>query len=196
MAGTLSAPTPFSPGLVLHALAKNWWLVLLRGLCAIAFGILTFIWPGVSLFSLVLLYGAFALADGVVALMTAVSGNTPAPRWWLAIVGLAGLAAGAVTFLWSGVTAVVLQVFIACWAIVVGVVEIVGAIQLRKEIENEWMLIAAGVVSVLFGILLLVWPGVGLLTLLYTIGSYAIISGVLLIALALRLRSHAHRATA
>ena len=196
MAGTLSAPTPFSPGLVLHALAKNWWLVLLRGLCAIAFGILTFIWPGVSLFSLVLLYGAFALADGVVALMAAVSGNTPAPRWWLAIVGLAGLAAGAVTFLWPGVTVVVLQVFIACWAIVVGVVEIVGAIQLRKEIENEWMLIAAGVVSVLFGILLLAWPGVGLLTLLYAIGSYAIISGVLLIALALRLRSHAHRATA
>ena len=196
MAGTLSAPTVFSPGLVLHALAKNWWLVLLRGVCAIAFGILTFIWPGVSLFSLVLLYGAFALADGVVALMAAISGNTPAPRWWLAVVGLAGLAAGAVTFLWPGVTAVVLQVLIACWAIVVGVLEIVGAIRLRKEIENEWMLIAAGVVSVLFGILLLAWPGVGLLTLLYAIGSYAIISGVFLSLLALRLRSHAHRSTA
>lgn len=196
MAGSLSSPTPFSSGLMLHELAKNWWLILLRGLCAIAFGVLTFIWPGVSLVTLLLLYGAFAIADGIVALAAAVTGSTPAPRWWLAIVGLAGIAAGVVTLFWPGLTAVVLQTFIACWALVIGILQIIGALQLRKEIEDEWLLIAGGALAVAFGLLLLVRPGIGLLALLYTIGGYAIVSGILLTALALRLRLRERRAKA
>jgi uncharacterized membrane protein HdeD (DUF308 family) len=179
---------------MLHALARNWWLILLRGICAILFGVLTFIWPGVTLFTLVLLYGAFALADGVFALTAAITGNTTTtPRWWLAVVGLLGIVAGAVTFLWPGVTAVVLQIFIACWAIAIGLMQIIGAIQLRKEIDDEWLLIAGGALSIVFGLVLLFRPGVGALALLYVIGSYAILYGILLVLFSLRLRNHTHR---
>jgi uncharacterized membrane protein HdeD (DUF308 family) len=183
---------PFAPRFLLHALAKNWWLILLRGLCAILFGALTFIWPGVSLFTLVLLYGAFALADGIFALAAAITGNTPTPRWWLAIVGLLGIAVGTMTFLWPGVTAVVLLVFIACWAIAIGILQIVGAIQLRKEIHDEWLLIAGGAISVVFGFIMLTRPSVGALALLYVIGAYAILYGLLLVWFSLRLRNHRH----
>lgn len=192
MATSTNAHPPFAPRFMLHALAKNWWLILLRGLCAILFGVLTFIWPSVSLFTLVLLYGAFALADGIFALAAAITGNTPTPRWWLAVVGLLGIAAGTMTFLWPGVTAVVLQVFIACWAIAIGVMQIVGAIQLRKEIHDEWLLIAGGALSVVFGLIMLTRPSVGALALLYVIGAYAILYGLLLVSFSLRLRNHSH----
>jgi uncharacterized membrane protein HdeD (DUF308 family) len=181
-----------APRFMLHALTRNWWLILLRGLCAILFGVLTFIWPGVTLFTLVLLYGAFALADGIFALAAAITGNTPTPRWWLAVVGLLGIAVGAMTFLWPGLTAVVLQVFIACWAIAIGILQIVGAIQLRKEIRDEWLLIAGGALSIVFGFILLTQPGVGALALLYVIGGYAILYGILLVWFSLRLRNHSH----
>jgi uncharacterized membrane protein HdeD (DUF308 family) len=137
-----------------------------------------------------LFYGAFALIDGVLAVIAAVKGGTPAPRWWLALVGVAGIAAGVLTFLWPGVTALVLLFFIAGWAIAVGVFEIVGAIRLRKEIDNEWLLIAGGALSVLFGVLVLLLPGAGALALVWIIGSYAIVYGVILVSLALRLRKH------
>lgn len=195
MAGSLSnTRPPFEEGLMLHALTKNWWLILLRGICAILFGVLTFIWPGVTLFTLVLLYGAFALADGIFALAAAITGGTATSRWWLAIVGLLGIAAGVVTFLWPGMTAVVLKLFIAGWAIAIGVMQIIGAIQLRKEIDNEWLLIAGGVLSVIFGLILLLQPGVGVLALLFTIGAYAILYGILLVSFSLRLRRHARSA--
>jgi uncharacterized membrane protein HdeD (DUF308 family) len=145
------ANPPLEPRLLAHALAKNWWLLLLRGICAILFGVLTFVWPGITLLTLVLLYGAYALADGALALAEAVMGGAPAPRWWLALVGLFGVAAGILTFAWPGITALVLLLFIAGWAIATGVLQIVGAIRLRKEIENEWLLIASGVLSVIFG---------------------------------------------
>jgi uncharacterized membrane protein HdeD (DUF308 family) len=173
-----------------HALAQNWWLLLLRGIAAIVFGLLAFVWPGLTLVTLVLFYGAFALIDGVLAVIAAVKGGTPAPRWWLALVGVAGIAAGVLTFLWPGVTALVLLFFIAGWAIAVGVFEIVGAIRLRKEIDNEWLLIAGGALSVLFGVLVLLLPGAGALALVWIIGSYAIVYGVILVSLALRLRKH------
>jgi uncharacterized membrane protein HdeD (DUF308 family) len=180
----------------LHALARNWWLVLLRGICAIAFGVLAFIWPGATLIALVLLYGAFALADGIFALGAAISGDTQTPRWWLAVVGVLGILAGLAAFLWPGLTAAVLQIIIAAWAITTGIMEIVGAIMLRKEIEDEWYLIAAGTLWVIFGLVLVLKPAVGVLALLYTIGTFAVIYGALLISFALRLRSHSHPAPA
>ena len=191
MTNVHAMPAP-AGGVLLHALERNWWLILLRGVCAIIFGVLTFIWPGITLLTLVLFYGAYALIDGAIAIWAAIVGGEPAPRWWLLIVGLLGIAAGLVTLLMPGVTALVLLLFIAFWAILTGVMQIVGAIRLRKEIDNEWMLAAGGVLSVLFGIILIVQPGAGALGLLFVIGAYALIYGAILIGLALRLHNHSH----
>jgi uncharacterized membrane protein HdeD (DUF308 family) len=186
------APHSLAPGAsLLHGLASNWWLEVLRGVAAIIFGILAFAWPGITLLTLVLFWGAFALVDGVLAIIAAVKGGNPMPRWWLAIVGLAGLAAGALTFLMPGLTALVLVTFIAVWAIVLGVMEIIGAIKLRKEVQGEWLLILNGVISVLFGLVLLWRPVTGALALVWIIGAYAIILGVIYVMFGLKLRKHA-----
>ena len=146
---TYAANPPPVPRLMLHALARNWWLLLLRGIAAIIFGVLTFVWPGITLLTLVLLYGAYALVDGVLAILAAITGDAPAPRWWLAIVGLLGILVGILTLAWPGITALVLLLFIAGWAIATGILQIVGAVRLRTEIDNEWLLIASGVLSVI-----------------------------------------------
>src|ERR1700741_1438898 len=148
---TYAANPSSVPALMRHALCKYWWLLLFRGIVAIVFGLLTFIWPGITLLTLVLFYGAFALADGVLALVAAVMGGAPAPRWWLPMVGLLGIAVGILTFACPGVTALVLLLFIAGWAVATGILQIIGAIRLRKEIENEWLLILGGIISGLFG---------------------------------------------
>jgi uncharacterized membrane protein HdeD (DUF308 family) len=182
---------------LLRSLAENWWLLLLRGVAAIVFGVLAFIWPGVTLAVLVLFYGAFALVDGAFALAAAIMGKGGmGPRWWLVIVGLLGIGAGVLTFLWPGITALVLLVFIAAWSIMSGIFQIIGAIQLRREIDNEWLLVLAGLMSVVFGILLLAWPATGLLALVWLIGTYAVLYGALLVGLALRLRKHRADGTA
>jgi uncharacterized membrane protein HdeD (DUF308 family) len=180
---------------MLHALADRWWLLLLRGIIAILFGILAFIWPGLTLVTLVLMFGAFALVDGAIMLGAAFSGAAkPMPTWWLVLVGLLGIAAGIVTFLWPGMSAILLILFIGAWAVAHGIFEIVGAIQLRKEIENEWMLILGGIISVIFGIIVLIAPGAGALALVWWIAIYSIVFGVMFIAFALRLRRHQHHA--
>jgi uncharacterized membrane protein HdeD (DUF308 family) len=181
---------------MLHALARNWWLILLRGICAILFGVLAFIWPGITLLTLALLYGFFVLIEGALALAAAIMGGSPAPRWWLAVVGLLGIAVGILTIMMPGITAFLLVLFIAAWAIVSGIMQIVGAIRLRKEIDNEWMLVAVGVISVAFGVLVALQPMLGALSLVFVIGAYAIIYGIALVALAFRLRGHSHPAPA
>ena len=128
----------------------------------------------------------------MLAIIAAITGGAPAPRWWLVIVGLLGIAAGLLTFLMPGLSALVLLFFIAGWAIATGVFQIIGAIQLRKEIDNEWLLILGGTISVLFGIGVMLAPGAGALALVWVIGTYAVIIGVLLVALAFRLKKHAH----
>jgi uncharacterized membrane protein HdeD (DUF308 family) len=175
---------------ILPMLARYWWLILLRGIAAIIFGVLAFIWPGITLVTLILFWGAFALVDGVLALAHAIMGGNMGSRWWLALIGVAGIAAGILTFVWPGLTALVLLVFIAAWAIVSGVFEIIGAIRLRKEIDNEWTLILGGVISVLFGLIILVAPGAGALGLIWAIAAYAIVFGVLMVMAALRLKKH------
>jgi len=162
----------------------------LRGVAAIIFGILAFAWPGITLLTLVLFWGAYALIDGVLAIVAAIKGGAPMPRWWLAIVGIAGLVAGGLTFLMPGLTALVLLTFIAVWAIILGIMEIYGAIKLRKEIEGEWFLILNGAMSVLFGILLLWRPMSGALAVIWIIGAYAIILGVIYVIFGLKLRKH------
>jgi uncharacterized membrane protein HdeD (DUF308 family) len=188
-----TAPSPLSThvaGRIVPVLAKYWWLLLLRGIVAILFGVLAFIWPGITLLTLVLFYGAFALADGVLALGHAIMGGNVGSRWWLALVGIAGIVAGLVTFLMPGLTALVLLFFIAGWAIAMGVFQIVGAIRLRKEIDNEWSLGLSGALSVLIGIILLVAPGAGALGLIWVIGAEAIVFGILLVMAALKLKNH------
>jgi uncharacterized membrane protein HdeD (DUF308 family) len=184
-----SYPTDM-PHLMLHALGRNWWLILLKGICALVFGILTFVWPGITLLTLVLLYGAYAFVDGILSLAAAITGGAPSPRWWLALVGLLGIAAGVLTVMWPGITALILLYFIAGWAIANGILEIAGAIRLRKEINDEWLLIASGILSLIFGILLFLMPGAGALGLVFVIGAFAIVYGCLLISFALRLRRH------
>ena len=176
---------------MVHALAKNWWMLLLRGIAAIIFGVLALTWPGMTLVTLILFYGAYVLVDGVLAIVAAITGGALMPRWWLAIVGLLGIAAGVLTFLMPGLTAIVLLYFIAGWAIATGVLQIIGAIKLRKEIDNEWLLILGGILSVLFGVAMIAAPGAGALALITVIGIYAMIVGALLVALSFRLKKHA-----
>ena len=177
--------------ILLHALAKNWWLLLLRGIAAIIFGVLAFAWPGLTLLTLILLYGAYALTDGVIAIIAAIKGDAPAARWWLAVVGILGIVVGAFTFMLPGMTALILLFTIGGWAIAIGVFQIVGAIRLRNEIDNEWLLILSGVISVLFGVGVVAQPGAGALALVWLIATYAIIAGVLYVGLAFRLKKHA-----
>ena len=178
-------------------LAHNWWVLALRGLCAIIFGILAFVWPGVTLGVLVLLYGAYALVDGVLAIIAALSKRQGSglPWWALLLEGLLGIAAGLVAFVWPGITALFLLFLIAAWAIVTGIFEIIAAIRLRKEIEGELWLALSGIVSILFGVLLFVRPGAGALTVVWLIGTYAIFFGIFLLALAFRLKRFKERAS-
>ena len=194
MSSTQIQPGRPSPllGLLLRELAENWWLLLLRGIAAIAFGILAFGWPGLTLLALTLMWGIYAIADGILALWAAIAskGGEMAPRWWLAIVGIAGVVAGLLTFVWPGMTALILLIFIASWAIVIGVFQIWGAIRLRKEIEGEWLLALSGLLSVVFGVIMFAQPGAGALALVWLIGSFAILAGCVYIALAFQLKKH------
>jgi uncharacterized membrane protein HdeD (DUF308 family) len=170
-------------------LARNWWALAIRGAAGIIFGILAFIMPGITLVTLILLFGAYAIIDGIFGLVAAFRGRAAEqPWWWLALEGLVSIGAGIVTFAWPGLTALVLVYVIAVWAVITGVLEIVAAIRLRQEISNEWWLVAGGVISVLFGVLLMAAPGTGALALVFWIGAYAVIFGALLVGLAFRLR--------
>jgi uncharacterized membrane protein HdeD (DUF308 family) len=179
-----------SPGALLRALAETWWLLLLRGIATIAFGILAFIWPGRTLLTVAFLWGAYVIADGVFALWAAMSGKGSeiAPRWWLALIGITGILAGLLAFVWPGITVQVSLVIIASWAIVTGVLEIWGAIELRKEIEVEWMMALSGLVSVVLGVTLITRPGAGALAVVWLIGSFAILVGCIYVSLALWLK--------
>lgn len=177
----------------MSALARNWWALALRGVAAIIFGVLAFVWPGITLMTLILLFGAYAIVDGIFNLIAAFRGSTDEGRWWwLALEGLVSLGAGLVAFAMPGLTALVLLYVIAAWAVITGVLEIVAAVRLRKEITNEWWLVAGGVLSVAFGILLMAAPGAGALALVFWIGAYAIVFGALMVGLAFRLRREEH----
>ena len=174
----------------MEILARNWRWIALRGVAGVIFGVLTFMNPAISLASLVLVFGAYALADGVFTVVAAIM-NRRGERHWVAMLfgGIAGIAIGLLTFLMPGVTTLVLLYLIAAWAIVTGGAEIATAIRLRKVITGEWLLILAGVLSVAFGVVLIVYPAAGALTVVLWIGAYALVFGIMMIALSLRLRS-------
>lgn len=171
-------------------LPHRWSLVLLRGLFAIAFGVLVWTRPGISLTALVLFFGAYALVDGILEVGTALEGrHHQENRWPLMLAGLIGIGVGVLSFMRPQVTALVLLFYIAVWAIARGVLEIAIAIRVRKEVTGEWRLILAGIASVLFGALLMARPGAGALALLWLIGLYAVAFGILLVMLAFKARS-------
>lgn len=175
---------------LLSLLSSNWGWILFRGILSILFGIVAFTWPLITLQVLVLLYGAYVFVDGVIALIAAICGGTLASRWWLALVGIIGILAGLVLFLWPGLGALALLVFIGAVAIVRGIFEIAGAIALRKEIKGEWLLILSGLASILFGVAVELFPGAGALAMVWLIAAYAMAFGLILCVLAFRLRAH------
>ena len=182
---------------LLEHLGRNWGWVVLRGVAAVLFGLLAFAWPGLTLAVLVIVWGAYAIADGVLALIAAWRvRHHGRPFWSLLIVGLLGIAAGLVTFLWPGMTALLLLMFIASWAVVMGIFQIRAAIRLRQEIQNEWLLGLSGALSILFGILMFLRPGAGALAVVWVVAAYAVVFGILLIGLGFRLKQHAGRAAA
>jgi len=170
---------------IARALAGHWSSLAIRGACALVFGVLSFIWPGLSLATLVLIWGAYALIDGGLAVLAGFKSKI----WSLVFIGVVGVLAGIGTFMYPGMTALVLLYFIAAWAIITGILAVYIAIRLRKELTGEWVLALAGVLSVLFGIMLIANPGAGALSVIWLIATYAVAFGILLLLLAFRLKS-------
>ncbi len=171
-------------------MSRNWWALAIRGVAAVIFGLLAFVWPQITLLALVVLWGAYALIDGIFSIVAAITHPEVRDRRWLLLLeGVVGIAAGVVAFIWPDITAFILLYIIAAWALVTGVLEIANAIRLRREITGEWALVASGVLSVLFGLLLVFFPGAGALAVVWIIGAYAIVFGILLLILAFRLRN-------
>jgi uncharacterized membrane protein HdeD (DUF308 family) len=174
---------------MLTTVCKRWWVLMVRGLAAIALGICAIAMPGITLLSLVWLFGAFSIVDGVAAIILGFRGEADGTVWWtMVVLGLLAIAAGVVAYAWPGVTLLVLATIIAISAIIRGAFEIFAAITLRKELEDEWILGLSGAMSVIFGGLIMFRPGAGLIALTLLIGAYMLALGVFAIALALRLR--------
>jgi len=175
---------------VVHTFKLNWWLLALRGLVAVLFGVLAFMWPGATLITLVWLFGAFALVNGILSLVLAAKTPKGYPKVGsLILSGLLGILAGLLAFVMPGITALGLLILIAAWAIATGVMELVAAVRLRKIINNEWLLVLVGIATVVFGFLLLLQPAAGALALIWWIGAWAIVSGVLFMILAFKMRN-------
>lgn len=176
-------------GVDASTVVRNWWVVLLRGITGVLFGVCTLFAPGISLVVLVLLFGAYAFTDGILALVTAVRG-AGMDRWWVLVFqGLCGIGAAAVALAWPGITVVALVYVVAAWAFLTGGLEVAAAIRLRRVLEHGWLFVLSGVLSFALGLMLAVAPVTGALVLVLWIGAYALISGVLLTMLAFRLQS-------
>jgi uncharacterized membrane protein HdeD (DUF308 family) len=176
-------------------LRRTWWLLLLRGLMAIAFGVLSWVQPGISLAALVMLFGVYALIDGVAGVWASMAGHKDDGHWWVLLLwGVVGVGVGTLTLSAPGLTALALLFYIALWAVATGVLQIVAAVRLRKEIEGEWMLGLGGLASVAFGVVLMARPMAGAVALLWIIATYAIFFGLLLVVLAFKARRFGHAA--
>jgi uncharacterized membrane protein HdeD (DUF308 family) len=179
---------------MLNPLSRHWWAFLARGLCAVAFGVLTWVWPGITIRVVMVAFSAFALANGILSISKAVdSWDEKDDRWLFVLEGILGIGIAIITLFAPKVTAVTLLFYIATWTLAMGVMEIVIAIRLRKEIEGEFWLFLAGLVSVVFAVLLLVFPGRGILGLVWLLATYAVVLGILLVILAFRLLAQVRR---
>jgi len=179
---------------MIDVIARNWGWVAFRGVLAVLFGLLTIFDPAITLLTLVLVYGAYAFVDGVAAIISVIANRRGQPHWVSMLVGgIAGIVVGVITFFMPAITATVLVLLIAAWAIVTGVTRIVAAVRLRKEIKGEWFLMLTGALAVLFGAILIARPGAGALALAFWIGIYVLVLGVGWIAFEIRLRRWVHR---
>jgi uncharacterized membrane protein HdeD (DUF308 family) len=181
-------------------LARNWWLVALRGALGILFGLVALLLPFATILSLVLLFSAYALVDGVVAIIAAIRNSRRHERWgFLVLEGVVSIAAGVVAFVWPGLTVLAFVLLVAAWALVTGALMVVAAFRLNTD-HGRWWLLLGGIVSFLFGVLLAIAPLIGALVLTWWVGAYALVFGVALLILAFRLRArrdqHPRAATA
>jgi uncharacterized membrane protein HdeD (DUF308 family) len=176
---------------MLGLVTRNWWVFAIRGIAAIVFGILTFIWPETTLTVLVFLFGAYVLVDGIALLVALARGDAVARRhaWAVAIIGVIGIVAGVVTFMWPGLTALSLLYLVAVWAIAIGTFQVIAAVALRRELDGEFWMALGGVASIVFGGFLVAFPGEGLLSLVWLVGIWSVVFGVSSLGLAYRLHA-------
>ena len=178
---------------MLEKISRNWWLYAVRGVVAIIFGVVAFARPEQALQALVLVFGAYALVDGIFAMFAGIASYRYFERWWAVLLeGVAGVVIGLLTFFWPNITALVLLYFIAAWALITGIFEIMAAIQFRRVITGGWMLILGGLLSIVLGVLLFVFPGVGAVSVIWLIGIYAVVFGISEIIFAFSLRDLRH----
>ncbi len=173
-----------------NMLTRNWWLYAARGVVALIFGLVALIWPEQMKLAIVLMFGAYALVDGILTAFAGIAFYRYFQLWWVVLLkGVVGTLIGLLTFFWPDITGRALVDLMAAWALITGIFEIVAAIQLRRVLLGEWMVILGGLLSILLGVLLFVYPAAGAVSLVWLIGIYAIVAGILLIILAFRLRS-------
>jgi uncharacterized membrane protein HdeD (DUF308 family) len=173
---------------MIQIVSKYWWIFALRGLLAVLFGLIAVSWPGLTLVMLVYVFGFYVLFEGVLSIIAAFGRRGEKNGWVVLVEGIAGVVFGILTFSWPGITAILLLVFIAIWALATGILKIIAAIRLRKEIEGEWRLGLSGIASLVFGLILIFRPGAGALAMVWVIGIFAIIFGISLIMLGFKVR--------
>lgn len=179
-----------SPLYWLNEIANNWWVFALRGLLAIAFGLAAFLLPAFTLLMLVYIFASYCLIDGIIVTSIGIKVRKNLKYWGVLLLeGILSILTGIITFAIPALTAIVFVVIVAIWAIVTGVLKIVETIQHREHLATEWPLLLVGVVSIIFGIVLFARPALGLLTLLWTVGTFALIAGIVLIIQSFQVRS-------
>jgi uncharacterized membrane protein HdeD (DUF308 family) len=179
-----------------ESVMRSWWVIALRVGIAILFGVLALAWPDMTLLALVALFAAYALLSGIVSIIGAIRNRSADQEWWmLLLLGLVALGAGIVAIVHPGLTALILILLIGANALLSGVLDIATAIRLRKVVQDEWLLMLSGAASVIFGILVFLFPGAGALAMIWIISLYAMVTGILLLGLALRLRAKAKAGT-
>ena len=174
---------------MLSEYVRRWWVLALRGVVAVLFGVAAILWPAIALQVFVLLFGAFALVDGLMAIVISLVIRREVYHWWVWLLeGVAGIIIGVLVFVWPAITTAVLIALIAAWGLVTGILEIAAAIYLRKIIAGEWLLVLEGILSILLGTFLVIFPVLGAQILVYLIGMYAILFGILLVVLAFQIQ--------
>jgi uncharacterized membrane protein HdeD (DUF308 family) len=176
--------------MMIETLKRHWWVPVIRGIAAIVFGIIAFVYPGITIATLVLFFGAWVLIDGIFRVVGAIGHRASDPDWgWHIVIGIVGIIVGLLTFHAPQITALALIIYVAAWALMIGATEIAFAIKLRREIKGEWFLILMGLASIVFAILLLWNPIAGAAAVIWLIAWYAVVLGILAIFFGLRLRS-------
>jgi uncharacterized membrane protein HdeD (DUF308 family) len=179
-----------APDVVEGILSGLWWAIALRAAAAILLGVIAIFMPGPTLAAIVIVFGIYAIIDGILAIVAAVRGFRRKERWWpMLLEGLVGIAAGAIAIFWPGIGALALTYLVAAWALVTGAFEVAAAIRLRKVMTGEWLLLIAGLLSIVLAVLVALFPGTGALLLVWWLGAYAFAYGVISLVLALRVRT-------